>query len=378
MFSRAYLVQTKDGNNTGPQPTDKGLHLTAIDLFCGAGGLTLGLKQAGFKVLAGVELESIPARTYSDNHPDVVCLRRDIRELGVTELLAKLKLTRGELDLLAGCPPCQGFSTLRTRKKSLAISDARNDLLFEFLRMIEGLAPRTIMMENVPALAGDQRIRVFVKRLAQLGYKVGRRTVRVEDAASFGVPQRRYRMILLASKVGPIENPDRCAPITVRQALEAVRLAPVGQANDPLHDHISKRSSKVLEIISHIPKDGGSRTALPDHLVLPCHRGKGSGFRDVYGRIAWDKVSPTITGGCGNPSKGRYLHPQEDRAISLREAAVFQTFPPDYTFDLSGGRDKVALMIGNALPPEFIRRHAVKIAEALTESDNDSTLAAMS
>ena len=129
-----------------------------------------------------------------------------------------------------------------------------------------------------------------------------------------------------------------------------------------------KRALHVKEIIMHIPKDGGSRTALPDRLVLDCHKKRGSGFRDVYGRMAWDKVSPTMTGGCGNPSKGRYLHPEEDRAISLREAALFQTFPSDYQFDLSEGRGKVALMIGNALPPEFIRRHALKISESLLKA----------
>ncbi|PKR56527.1 DNA (cytosine-5-)-methyltransferase [Thalassospira lohafexi] len=339
--------------------------LTAVDLFSGAGGLTLGLKQAGFRVLAGVEIEKVPARTFQLNHPDVHCFNKDIRELGAVELLRAIGLKRGELDLLAGCPPCQGFSTLRTRKKTKAVSDDRNDLLFEFLRVVEALAPKALMMENVPALATDSRIRMFLKRISALGYKVGRRNVRVEDASEYGVPQRRFRMILLASKVGQVDQADKSDVITVRKCLDAVKLAPVGEADDPLHDHISKRTERVMEIIRNIPKDGGSRIALPDHLVLNCHKDKKSGFRDVYGRMSWDEVSPTMTGGCGNPSKGRYLHPEEDRAISLREAALFQTFPADYQFDLSGGRDKVALMIGNALPPEFIRRHAVKISETL-------------
>ena len=304
--------------------------LKAIDLFSGAGGLTLGLQS-----------------------------------LGAAELLKAVQLRRGQLDLLAGCPPCQGFSTLRTRKKQLAVRDDRNDLLFEFLRMVEALAPRAIMLENVPSLARDYRIRTFVKHISRLGYRINCRRVKVVDAAQYGVPQRRQRMILLASKLGQVGEAEPSEPVTVRQCLAGAALCPVGESGDPLHDHKSNHTARVREIIRHIPKDGGSRSALPQHLVLPCHRRMMSGFRDVYGRMAWDRVAPTITGGCGNPSKGRYLHPEEDRAISLREAALLQTFPADYHFDLSKGRDKVALMIGNALPPEFIRRHAVALAKTL-------------
>ncbi len=338
-----------------------------MDLFSGAGGLTLGLRQAGFKVLAGVEKEKIPAATYRLNHPDVCCINKDIREVGAVEFLNIIGLRRGELDLLAGCPPCQGFSTLRTRKKSIQIADDRNDLLFEFLRLVEAISPRALMMENVPALAQDNRMKVFLKRISELGYKVGRKNVRIEDASEYGVPQRRYRMILLASKTGQVMQAEKSETITVRKCLDAVRLGPVGDSGDPLHDHIPKRAAHVEEIIRNIPKDGGSRTSLPDHLVLNCHKDKKSGFRDVYGRMSWDKVSPTMTGGCGNPSKGRYLHPEEDRAISLREAALLQSFPPDYQFDLTEGRGKVALMIGNALPPEFIRRHAIQISKSLLD-----------
>lgn len=338
---------------------------TAIDLFSGAGGLTLGLKQAGFNVLASVEIEDIPHKTYQLNHPQVINYKRDIRTIGVAELRKKLKLQVGDLDLLAGCPPCQGFSTLRTRNKTLSIHDDRNDLLFEFLRLIEGLLPKAIMMENVPALSKDERMDKFLKRLSTLGYKVGRRSVRIEDAADYGVPQRRKRMILLASRFGQISSPEKSNQLTVRYCLEGASLAPVGEAGDPLHDHIPKRAMNVQAIIKSIPADGGSRHSLPKHLVLECHKKANSGFRDVYGRMWWDRPAPTMTSGCGNPSKGRYLHPEQDRAISLREAAIFQTFPVDYKFDLSGGRGAVALMIGNALPPEFIRRHAIKIKDKL-------------
>ncbi|UCA47213.1 DNA cytosine methyltransferase [Pseudochrobactrum sp. XF203] len=348
---------------------NRGKKPTAIDLFCGAGGLTLGLKQAGFKVLASVELEEIPHKSYLLNHPDVISYKRDIRKLGVAELRKQLNLKRGELDLLAGCPPCQGFSTLRTRKKALSFNDDRNELMFEFLRLVEGLLPKAVMMENVPALAYDARMVVFLRRLSTLGYKVGRRTVQIEDAADYGVPQRRRRMIMMATRFGQVEAAQKTVHATVRSCLTRAALAPVGSSGDPLHDHIPIRADNVQQIIESIPVDGGSRGSLPEHLVLKCHKDKKTGFRDVYGRMWWDRVAPTMTSGCDNPSKGRYLHPAENRAITLREAALFQSFPAYYKFDLSKGRGRVALMIGNALPPEFIRRHALQIKSVLISQE---------
>lgn len=339
--------------------------LTAIDLFCGAGGLTLGLEQSGFKVLAGVEIDETASVTYRMNHPHVLCMQEDIRSIAPDELMAALGLRCGELSLLAGCPPCQGFSTLRTRKKAIAVDDDRNDLLFEYLRFVKAFMPKALMMENVPALMKDVRMKRFLPSLADLGYDVYPDSVRIEDAARYGVPQRRRRMIMQILRDGRVPFPQVTEPITVREYFSRTNLNPVGQANDPLHDYLSKRTTKITELIKAIPKDGGSRFALPDHLVLPCHKRNPGGFVDVYGRMKWDDVAPTITGGCGNPSKGRYLHPEEDRAISLREAAILQTFPVDYKFSLNRGRGKVALMIGNALPPEFIKRHAQVIAEQL-------------
>jgi DNA (cytosine-5)-methyltransferase 1 len=221
-------------------------------------------------VLAGVEIENIPAKTYGLNHPDVHCFNSDIRNISGIELLKKLGIKRDELDLLAGCPPCQGFSTLRTRKKSNQVADDRNDLLFEFLRLVEAISPRAIMMENVPALAKDKRMKTFLNRISELGYKVGSNNVRVEDASSYGVPQRRQRMILLASKEGYFEEAEKSDSITVRQCLDSACLAPVGSANDPMHDHVPKRAPHVQEIIRHIPKDGGSRSCTQNRR-LPAH-----------------------------------------------------------------------------------------------------------
>lgn len=334
--------------------------LKAIDLFCGAGGLTLGLQQAGFEVIGAVEILPIAAETYKKNHPKVDLQTSDIRDLSPELLMKKWDLKKGELDLIAGCPPCQGFSSIRTRNKSSSVEDARNDLVFEYIKFVQVFLPKAVMMENVPALARDQRIDEVVLKLSKLGYQVDDSTVQVQDAANFGVPQRRRRMIMMASRLGKIpETPKAKEKVTVRKAFQA--LDDVTKSKDLLHNLSSTRSKRIQDLIEAIPKDGGSRSSLPQHMWLECHKRYPQGFKDVYGRLAWDDVSSTMTGGCNNPSKGRFLHPQENRVISLREAALLQTFPKDYYFPVDQSRDKVALMIGNALPPEFIKRHAAMI-----------------
>jgi len=337
--------------------------LLAIDLFCGAGGLTEGLKQAGFQVVAGVELDRVAADTYRANHKGHHVYQADIRALCPMEILNDLSLKPGELDLLAGCPPCQGFSTHRTRNKSSSVADARNDLIFEFLRFVKVMLPKTIMMENVPGLAKDPRIDHLKNELAAVGYLIGDDAVAVKDAADYAVPQRRRRMILQVSRLGRISAPETMPPSTVRKAISELPRA--GFSGDILHDLPEKRKAKTEELIRLVPKNGGSRADLPIEFWLPCHIRNPGSYRDVYGRMSWDTVSPTITGGCVNPSKGRFLHPEYNRAITLREAAILQTFPPGYHFSLSKGKDFAALMIGNALPPEFIRCHAVEFNKHL-------------
>lgn len=330
---------------------------SAIDLFCGAGGLTAGLNDAGFKVLAGVEMNSVAAETFRLNHPKVKLYESDIRSLSVKNVLDDLGLEKGELDLLAGCPPCQGFSSHTTRNKASAIKDSRNELIFEFYRFVEDALPKTIMLENVPALAKDWRIVELQQRLKDLGYLIDKHFAEVKNAADFGVPQRRRRLIIKASRFGLIDSPASIqVKKTVRQTFAA--LPEVGHSGDELHDIIENRTQKVKLMISLVPKDGGSRSDLPKELWLECHKRNSGGYKDVYGRMSWDDVAPTITGGCTNPSKGRFLHPVENRAITLREAALLQTFPKKYKFSMRRGKDAVALMIGNALPPEFIRQHA--------------------
>lgn len=342
------------------------MKFTAIDLFCGAGGLTLGLKNAGFKVLAGVEINPIAAETYRANHPKVKLYTCDIRKLTAKEILKNLKIEPGDLDLLAGCPPCQGFSTQRTRNQVSSIKDDRNELIFEFFRVVEIALPKTIMLENVPGLAKDWRISSLKEKLAALGYVIDENFAQIKDAANFGVPQRRRRLLVKASRLGIIKNAE---PLTHRNSVRsAIEGLPSPQnSNDILHNIVENRSEKVKKIISLVPKNGGSRSDIPREYWLECHKKNEGSYRDVYGRMSWDDVSPTITGGCHNPSKGRFIHPDQDRAITLREAALLQTFPPDYIFSMDRGKDSVALMIGNALPPEFIKQHATEYLNHLKE-----------
>lgn len=337
---------------------------TAIDLFCGAGGLTCGLKQAGFVVLAGIELKEIAAETYRKNHNTTLLLQDDICNLSPHDVMKALGLRPRELSLLAGCPPCQGFSSLRTRNKVSSVDDHRNDLIFEFLRWVKAFLPKTVMMENVPALAKDVRMHAALSQLKELGYHIDETSLRIENIADYGVPQRRLRMILTASLSGSITPPiPTDKKVTVKETI--ANLSKVGSSGDFLHDLGEDRSEKTKKLISLIPKNGGSRSDLPMEYWLECHKRYPEGFKDVYGRMHWDKVSPTITGGCHNPSKGRFLHPEEDRAITLREAALLQTFPKDYYFSLKRGKEAAALMIGNALPPKFIRQQGEAIAEHL-------------
>lgn len=337
---------------------------TAIDLFCGAGGLTVGLQKAGFDVLAGVEISKPAVETYSMNHKGHKIYDTDIRKLSAKKVLKDLGLKKGELDLLAGCPPCQGFSTHRTRNRVTSIEDERNDLVFEFVKFVRDMLPKTIMMENVPGLAKDKRITQVINDLSCLGYVFDDTAVVVRDAADYGVPQRRKRMIMLASRFGKIDPPRKAYKRrTVRDAIFSLKKSSL--SGDKLHDLFVERSEKVKKIISLVPKDGGSRSDIPKKYWLPCHLKRPKSYQDVYGRMAWDDVAPTITGGCHQPSKGRYIHPDEDRGITLREAALLQTFPKSYKFSMKKGKDSVALMIGNALPPEFIRRQAQMLIKHL-------------
>ena len=265
--------------------------------------------------------------------------------------------------MMAGCPPCQGFSTLRTLNGGLTIEEPLNELVYDFLRFVKEFMPRTVMMENVPALLTDDRLQKVIRNLEGIGYTCA---AKLFNAENFGVPQRRLRMIMIASRD---DCPPFARPVRRRRTVSEVirRLPRPEHSEDPMHNYSVRRTERVLSLIRRIPKDGGSRTDLPDMDQLECHQ-RLNGFKDVYGRMAWSKPAPTITGGCINPSKGRYIHPTDDRAITLREAALLQGFPMSYEFDLSKGRYPIAQMIGNAFPPKFAEHHARAIHTYLQTS----------
>ncbi len=319
-----------------------------MDLFAGCGGLTQGLTSAGFRVRLAIEVDHFAATCYRANQAHVELWERDITEVTSEEILSHFRWTRGSLPLLAGCPPCQGFSALRTLNGGRSVYDSRNDLVKEFSRLALELQPQAILMENVPGLANDARFECLVANLRSAGYVV---QWAVLDAADYSVPQRRRRLILTAGAGFNVSFPTASRKrISVRWALE--KLPSAGDSGDPAHDHGERRSTRIRRRIKRTPLDGGSRTDLGHKHQLACHR-KCGGFKDVYGRMSWDDVAPTITSGFVNPSKGRFLHPLEHRSITVREGAILQTFPSYYRFPMSKGKFRVAGLIGNAVPPEF-------------------------
>lgn len=333
----------------------------ALDLFSGCGGLTLGLKRAGFRIIGAIDNDPLAVETYKKNHPDVHVWQTDIQGLKVERVKYKLKLRKGQLDLLVGCPPCQSFSRMRTWNKGRIVRDKRSkDLVFVFLRFAEKLLPKAIMMENVPGLASDKRIRVLCEGLTRLGYEC---QYRVLDAADYRVPQRRRRMILLAGYGREIQFAQpRAKRRTVRDAIG--ELPHPNKSRISLHICEGKRSERIRKLIGRVPRNGGSRSALGQTNQLSCHQ-RCDGFRDVYGRMSWNAVAPTVTGGCLNPSKGRFLHPTQNRAITLREAALLQSFPRRYYFSLRLGRYRAAELVGNAFPPQFATPHAIQVKRFL-------------
>ena len=336
--------------------------LTAVDLFSGCGGLSLGLRRAGFRVIGAVETNQVASSTYRMNHIRTSMIEDDVRNIPAGELSTRLQIDKDQLHLIAACPPCQGFSRLRTLNGMRRIEEPQNDLLLSIIPFVEALRPHAVMLENVPRVIHDDRLSTVVEVLERLAYAV---SYDIFDAQDYGVPQRRKRMILMATRHRTVTAPlPTNSHRTVRSAIGRLHIP--GTGDDPLHDYQVRHSPDVIELIKLVPKNGGSRFDVPaNKYELECHRNT-DGFKDVYGRISWDKPAPTITGGCINPSKGRFVHPDQNRAITLREAATLQGFPRDYQFDLSKGRYAVAQMIGNAFPPKFAEHHARAIYEHIS------------
>lgn len=347
---------------------------TAIEIFAGGGGLAVGLRDAGFRTVAAVEIEPSAVATFKANHPEVRVFQQDVRTIEGAHLL---RLTDGSLDVLAACPPCQGFSSLTSKYRK---ADPRNELVLEVARLAEEMLPRAVMVENVPGLVDKGRVLFdeLVRRLQVAGYQC---TWSILQVADYGVPQRRRRLVLLAG-LGfeiPVPSPTHSRtgkaglPVwrTVREALAgidrpAVTFSEAKALGGPgaVDWHVTRSlSSANLLRIQHA-KPGAVWKTMPEEVRPPCHRGDYNGFTNVYGRLSWDEPSVTITAGCTTLSKGRFGHPEEDRTISLREAALLQTFPPDYHFE-TPHFEHACQIVGNALPCAFAEIVARQVIDRL-------------
>jgi DNA (cytosine-5)-methyltransferase 1 len=338
-------------------------HFISFDLFSGVGGLTEGLRKAGFNTRFAFEINETASKTYSMNHESTIVVTKDIRDVDMDEI--KNKLNGLDLHLLAGCPPIQGFSSVRRLNKPKPVADPRNDLINEYVRFVEFFKPYTIMLENVPWLVQDILFEEAKNKLQALGYNID---VSIVDVKDYGVPQRRKRLVMVGSRLGPISiaKPNQnIKKVTVRDRIG--KLPTPEETKDKLHKIFPNHTPEIQRLIKDVPHDGGSRKDLGKERQLNCHTKENIGFHDVYGRLRWDDYSSTITGGCLNPSKGRFLHPDQDRCISAREAALLQSFPRTYKFQMDVPRASIALMIGNALPPRFSYYQARNIREHLKE-----------
>lgn len=375
-MSRRHLEMAQCEINNSIPPSLPGL-MTAIDLFAGCGGATLGFKAAGFWVAAAVEIDPTSAGTYARNHPEVRVFTDDIRDLDVSTVLSACHLNKGDCGVLIACPPCQGFSTHRRGRGGE--EDPRNDLVKVFADWVVAIRPHFFVFENVPEVK-DLNLWIQVKQeLEDQDYKIVQGLV---EAADYGVPQRRKRFLAIGSRMGndsldlPQANfgkfgwatPKRPWK-TVRDAIEDLPVLRSGEIDEADTMHAAPRHTAVsLERFAHIPRDGGSRRDLPEYLELACHQGH-DGHKDVYGRLWWDKPSGTITGGCTQPSKGRFLHPQEDRGLTLRESARIQSFPDWYRF--KGAKQQIAAQIGNAVPHLLASSVAFSIIKSILNNIED-------
>lgn len=329
--------------------------IEAIDLFCGAGGLSCGLSSEGIKVKAGIDIDPYCEYPFTANHTGAKFLLRDVTAIKDEDI--KALWSPGAIRLLAGCAPCQPFSSYANT--STSSDKAKWGLLYQFSRLVKSTEPDLVTMENVPGLIREKPFAEFLRTLKRLKYNVA---YGVLNAADFGAAQQRKRLVLVASKLGDVELPSATHPgsqnwLTVAKKIKKLPKLVAGTADpkDPLHvaSELSPLNLKRIQA----SKPGGTWRDWPEDLVAECHRKEsGKHSAGVYGRMEWDKPAPTMTTLCNGFGNGRFGHPEQDRAISLREAAIFQSFPPKYKFVRPGDTVKVrpiARLIGNAVPPKL-------------------------
>jgi DNA (cytosine-5)-methyltransferase 1 len=347
-FLRVKMSMGRDNNSPS----------SAIDLFCGAGGLTYGLRKAGIDVQAGIDIDPESEFAYTQNNPGSAFYRWDVRSVNYNSL--EQLFSPGKIRLLAGCAPCQPFSKLTNGKNE----HESWDLLANFGRFVKGIKPDLVTMENVPELAhrGREVFDKFLATLKTMDYWVDWRIV---NCTSYRIPQTRNRLVLVASRLGPIEVPKGKYPNpnqwkTVKEAIGKLAKLKHGESDpdDPLHV-ASKLSPLNLERIKSTKRNGGTWKDWPDRLVLDCHKKEsGKSFSTIYGRMWNDQPAPTMTTLCTGLGNGRFGHPTQNRPISLREASLLQTFPRRYEFWPAGtklNKGAISRMIGNAVPPTLAK-----------------------
>jgi len=348
--------------------------LKAVDFFCSGGGMSYGMQLAGIEILAGIDFDKNCKETYEANIRGAEFILADISELKEEGIEKDLSLNKNDDNLvLIGCSPCQFWSIINTKKEK---SKKSKDLLKEFRRFVEYFMPGYVVVENVPGVfrrKQESGLEDFITWLEEQNYKVH---FNVHEVSDFGVPQHRKRFTLLANRITTKELapiPTKGKKITVRDTIgeqNGFPKVPPGHKDSSNFMHTVAGLEKInLDRLAVTPKDGGTRLAYVNNedLVPDCHKNRTDSFRDIYGRMYWDKPSPTITTKFFSISNGRFAHPEENRAISLREGAVLQSFPKNYIFKTTSIAN-TARMIGNAVPPKY----AEAIAKAIIENHSNA------
>lgn len=340
--------------------------LTLVESFSGPGGMSLGLERAGFKLLFAFDADNWSVSTHCRNLGDraLVC---DARDLDGPAILEYVNLSRGDLDLFSGGPPCQGFSK---QKRGAHLGDNRNELILEYLRLVEEIQPKFFLMENV-AIFGQKRGRRYLQEIVDrlVDYQL---YPKFYNSADYGLPQTRMRFILVGRRKD-IEvhfsppKPTVSRWVTVGDVLRGLPEPPMDYTDHPEYpNHQRARVTPInIERFSHVPQGGGWQD-IPVELRLDCHKNvnpRSGGWPDVYGRLDWNGLCPTITGGFDSFTRGRYGHPLQDRPLTPREAARIQGFPDTYVFE--GTRSDIRHQIGNAVPPPLAEAVGVQIAKSL-------------
>jgi DNA (cytosine-5)-methyltransferase 1 len=327
--------------------------IVGVDLFCGVGGLTHGLRKAGIRINAGYDIDPACAWPFEANNGRAKFRKEDVTELTGAQIKAELNISDGEISLLAGCAPCQPFSSYSLNKTDKG--DKRWSMLEHFGRLVQETKPALVTMENVPQVRKHPVFDRFVQILRDSKYHV---SVNVVHCEQYGIPQARTRLVLLASRLGPISlrphDLKQDAIRTVRETIGDMLPLDAGYVSeeDPIHRSSELNAINLQRIRASVP--GGSWKDWAPGLQAACHQEEsGKTFPSVYGRMEWDKPSPTITTQFFGFGNGRFGHPEQDRAISLREGALLQTFPADYKFVKAGepvAMKTVGRLIGNAVP----------------------------